>query len=472
MRPTSTLGARRLWTTPTTVRHAEGVSSAPRLLGRSAEFALAAATVGELGDGRAGALIVEGEAGIGKTHFVEALADEARSREVVVCSGRAHPFERARPFGVVASALDLRRRSRDPRRAAVAALLAGQGGGTDGPSVGDQQYRVVEEVVDLVESACAEHPVLLVAEDVHWADGASLLALSTMARRLSLSPLLLVVTTRPSPLSPDVVRLLDDLTGAGARTLRLHPLDAGEVSALAERELGAPPGPRLAALLGKAGGNPLWVRSILGTLADEGMLRSVGHAIETTSSELPVSLNDLVVRRLRDLPPATLELLQVTAVLGDAVSVRDVAAVSRRPATQVVTGLGDAFDARLLDEVDDRVVFRHQLVHDAIYLHTPAPARRLLHREAARALTAAGADRLEVADHLVLGSEKGDLEAVHWLREAARDASAQAPHVCRRPPAACRGAVAPRPPGRGPPGGGGRAGTAARRPGGRGVRPC
>jgi len=111
------------------------------------------------------------------------------------------------------------------------------------------------------------------------------------------------------------------------------------------------------------------------------------------------------------------------------VSVRDVAAVSHQPATEVVRGLGEAFDAQLLDEADDRVVFRHQLVHDAIYQHTPAPSRRLLHRETAAALMAAGADRLEVADHLVRGAEQGDLEAIAWLREAAVAAAAQAPGV-------------------------------------------
>jgi predicted ester cyclase len=110
-------------------------------------------------DGRAGALVVEGAAGIGKTHLVQALAEEARSRDVTVCYGRAHPFERTRPFGVVAASLDLRRRSPDRRRAAVGALLAGEGAGAGGQPGGDFQYRVVEEVVDLVESACAEHAV-------------------------------------------------------------------------------------------------------------------------------------------------------------------------------------------------------------------------------------------------------------------------------------------------------------------------
>src|SRR5262249_4722553 len=101
----------------------------------------------------------------------------------------------------------------------------------------------------------------------------------------------------------------------------------------------------------------------------------------------------------------------------------------RRPRAEVVGQLSDAFDAQLLDEADDRVVFRHQLVHDAIYQHMPPPARRLLHREAAVALMAAGADRLDVADHLMLGAERGDEQAFTWLRDGAREAAAQAPLV-------------------------------------------
>jgi DNA-binding CsgD family transcriptional regulator/tetratricopeptide (TPR) repeat protein len=406
-----------------------GVSSAEGLVGREAELAVVAAALRQLGEGRASVLVIEGEAGIGKTRLVQAISADARSGGVAVFCGQAHPFERTRPFGVVAAALDLSRRSPDPRRAAIGVLLAGQGAGAPARAAGDIQYRVVEEVVDLVETSCAERPALLVAEDIHWADSASLLAILSVARQLPLAPLLVVVTARPSPLRAEVVRLLDDLAAGGARTVQLQPLKSGEVAVLAGRVLGAPPGPALTVMLAKAAGNPLWAVAMLRSLADEGMLVRAGDSVEATTSELPASLSDLVVRRLRHLPAATLELLQVTAVLGDAVSLRDVAAVARRAPAEVVGQLADAFDAQLLHEAEDRVVFRHQLVHDAIYQHMPPPARRLLHREAAVTLMAGGADRLDVADHLMLGAERGDEQAIAWLRDAARQAQARAPLV-------------------------------------------
>jgi DNA-binding CsgD family transcriptional regulator len=405
------------------------VSSVEGLVGRQGEVAVAAAAVRELTEGRGSALVIEGEAGIGKTRLVECVVDDARSRGVAVFVGQAHPFERTRPFGVVAAALSLSRRSPDPRRAVIGELLGGRGPGAPAPAGGDVQYRVVEEIVDLVESTCSESPMLLVAEDIHWADSASLVTILSVARQLPLAALLVVVTARSSPQPAQLERLLADLAAGGARTLQLQPLSSDEVAVLAREVFGASPGPDLTAMLAKAGGNPLWAVAMVRSLADEGLLRRAGDIIDVTTSELPASLGELVVRRLRDLPPATLELLRVAAVLGDAVSLRDVAAVTRRPPAEVVGQLSHAFDARLLDEADERVVFRHQLVHDAIYQHVPPSARRLLHREAAVVLMAGGADRLDVADHLMLGAERGDEQAVAWLRDAAREASAQAPLV-------------------------------------------
>jgi AAA ATPase domain len=143
-------------------------SAAEGLVGREVELALAAAAVREVSEGRGSALVIEGEAGIGKTRLVEWVVDAARSRGVAVYAAQAHPFERTRPFGVVAAALGLSRRSPDPRRAAIGELVRGRGEEAPVPPGGDIQYRVVEEIVDLVESTCSEGPTLLVAEDVHW----------------------------------------------------------------------------------------------------------------------------------------------------------------------------------------------------------------------------------------------------------------------------------------------------------------
>jgi DNA-binding CsgD family transcriptional regulator/tetratricopeptide (TPR) repeat protein len=411
------------------VRESLGVGSAEILVGREPELALAAAAMRRLRHGHSAALVVEGEAGIGKTRFVQSIVEDARAHDTVVFSGQAHPFERSRPFGVLAAALDLDRRSGDRSRAAIGALLAGRRSKEAGGPVGGLQFQVVEEIVDLVESSCAERPMVLVVEDVHWADSASVVAVSSLVRRLPLAPLLVVVTARPAQQPPEVARLLDDLGSGGASLVRLRPLQPGDVTVLASQRLGAEPGPTLTSMLAKAGGNPLWVAAMLRTLADEGMLRRSDGRVDVTSSDLPASLSELVIKRLQHLPPGTLELLQVTAVLGDAVSLRDVAAVARRSPAEVVGELNHAFESQLLAEADGRVVFRHQLVHDAIYGHMPRPVRQLLHREAAVALMAAGADILDVADHLMLGAERGDEEAAAWLRDAAREASGQAPLV-------------------------------------------
>lgn len=132
------------------------VSRTGTLVGREGELALASAAVRELFEGRASVLVIEGEAGIGKTRLVQHVVDDARSRGAVVLSGQAHPFERTRPFGVVVAALGLSRRSEDPRKAAIAALLAREDAAADPKAAEDIRYRVVEEVVDLIERACTQ----------------------------------------------------------------------------------------------------------------------------------------------------------------------------------------------------------------------------------------------------------------------------------------------------------------------------
>ncbi len=397
------------------------------LVGRDRELEAVGELLRALRRGVASTLLVEGEAGIGKTRLVHTFVDLARHDGLTVFHGNAHPFERTKPFGAVADALELRRSSSDSRRSVIARLLVGGeavAGGTP-----DLRYRVLDEVVDLVETACADGPVVFLLEDLHWADDSSLLAFRAIAHRLSHVPLLLVGTLRPAPRSRELDQLLDECLSAGARLIPLRSLASHDVDALVRAHLGLPPGPLLTSMLDKAGGNPLWLVEILRSLSIEGWLRRSPEFAEATADELPGSLRDLVLRRLGYLPTRTLELLQLASVLGDAVSVHELAVVRHRPATEVAAELEEAFRSRLLDERRDAVVFRHQLVQQAIYEDLPLPVRRVLHRDAAGALAEVGADLSKVASHLMRGADRGDLEAVRQLRQAAAEAAARAPSV-------------------------------------------
>jgi DNA-binding CsgD family transcriptional regulator len=406
------------------------VSEAP-LVGRDAELDVVRQLMREVRRGGAATLVIDGEAGIGKTQLVEGATREAFSAGAVVLCGEARAFERNRPFGALVGALDLRTRSDDPRRARIGGLLMGRSG-PEGPAVsplGDARFRVVEEILELLERTCGAGPVVLVLEDLHWADDSTLSAIGAIVHELRHVPLLVLLTLRPAPRSPELDVLLDACAAAGAKSIRLQPLGPDEVDALVQSQLSGRAGSLLGSIVNRAGGNPLLVVELLRSLVAEGWLKRDAESVEATADELPSTLRDLVLRRLRYLPDRTLDLLQIASVLGDAVPIRDLSAVARRDSVEVVADLAEAFRAKLLDDRGEVIGFRHQLVQQAIYEELPAPVRKALHRDAASALAHAGAELPNVAAHLLVGAERGDLDAVRWLRRAAVEVTPGAPSL-------------------------------------------
>jgi DNA-binding CsgD family transcriptional regulator/tetratricopeptide (TPR) repeat protein len=400
-----------------------------RPVGRDVELQTVLGAVTGLRSGTGATLFIEGEAGIGKSRLVAEAAGEARSAGVHVLKGAAHLFESTRPFGALVDALGLRPRSPDPRRAALGELIGAGARPRSDSTIVDARHRIIEDLIELIEVECTQRPVALIVEDLHWADSSTLIAVRAMIHRLADSPFLFVGSSRPTPRPVELDQLLDDANAVGAIIVQLRPLTPEAVTEIVANELGAPPGPRLRQVVESAGGNPLWVIELIRSLQTEQHLERSDEGVETHATELPGSLRELVIRRLRFLSEPTLELLQFAAMLGDAVSIPDLAIVSQRPPKDVIALLTDAFRAGLLDGSNDGVVFRHQLVHDAIYQHVPLPARRILHREAATALADAGADTLQVADQLVRGARRGDLDAVRRLRDASRDVAASSPSM-------------------------------------------
>jgi DNA-binding CsgD family transcriptional regulator/tetratricopeptide (TPR) repeat protein len=398
------------------------------LVGRAAELSVARQLIHAVRRGAAASLLVEGEAGIGKTRLVQRIVEESRNVGASVLAGGAHPFERNRPFGVLVDALDLRPRSADPRRARIGRLIVGEGDRAAGAAPPlDAPLLVVDAIIELLETLSSDIPIVLVLEDLHWADDSTPGAIRAIVHDLGHVPPLLVATLRPTPRSPDLDLLIDECVAVGTRVLQLRSLTSVDVDALVARRLGAPPGPLLSSITAKAGGNPLWLVELIRSLAAEGWLTREGGVAEAVADELPSTLRDLVLRRLRYLPVGTLNVLQLAALLGEAVSIRDLAVVACRPASDLIADLSEAFRGRLLDERAEVVVFRHQLVQQAIYEDVPMPARRALHREAAGALAHSGAEMSKVASHLLLGADRGDLEAVRWLRDASVGAAPSAP---------------------------------------------
>jgi predicted ATPase len=156
----------------------------PRICGREAEILALGEALDRVASGRPAIVLVEGEAGIGKTRLLAQVLQDARDRGMPVAAGRAEELERTRPFGVLAAAFGCTRSSPDPRRAAIAGLLASQGAGDLGPitvtSDPGLRFRVVDAFTDLVEELALAGSLVIGLDDLQWADLSSLLTLGAL----------------------------------------------------------------------------------------------------------------------------------------------------------------------------------------------------------------------------------------------------------------------------------------------------
>src|SRR5258706_11362485 len=163
------------------------------VVGRAAELAEAAAVVGELRSGRGGLVWVEGEPGIGKSALVDVLVGEARSASFAVFTGAGDELMEAFSLRLLAECLQVTTSSVDPARAEIAGLLRGDGGAVRF----DPILAASERMLELVDRLCADRPVVLAVEDLHWADEPSLLGGNRLARSVDQIPLLLGGSCRP-----------------------------------------------------------------------------------------------------------------------------------------------------------------------------------------------------------------------------------------------------------------------------------
>jgi DNA-binding CsgD family transcriptional regulator len=386
------------------------------MVGRGEEMSRLDGLLTDLAAGRGAVAWIAGEAGAGKSYLTRVLIDHARELGCEVLIGHADELTQGFPLGLMADCLDTTAAADDPARVAIAGLL----GGEPDAAYADAALAAGERMLELVDRMCAVRPVVLIAEDLQWADEPSLVLLDRLHRATGQIPLLLVVTSRQvagaeQAGSAFASFLRHGLQQVDARLL-IQPFGAGEVAAFARSRFGAPPGLKLLELLAAAEGNPLYLGEIINALlARELVGRDSGQAELLTEVTSPASLTDAIFHRLALLDPEHLHTLRFAALLGNEFSQRDLTLILG--AQRVPDGVLDAAAAAslVLTLPGDRVMFQHDLIRQALREQIPSALRGGLHAHIAQTLAASGASESVVAAHLSASGAPLNAWGLTWL---------------------------------------------------------
>ena len=209
------------------------VTTAGALVGRDGEMALLTGLIKEVAQGRGSSVLIEGEPGIGKSALVRAAVAEPTAAGCQVFWGAGDELDQALPLLPFLDGLRVREPSANPRRETIVRLLRGEVSadrGTDVPLV------LAEQLLALVAEQCAVRPVILVVDDLQWADQASIALWGRLARSAGQVPLLLVGMMRPVPQRDDLLALRRVANDAVRLELtRLHEAAVADLVAVLAR---------------------------------------------------------------------------------------------------------------------------------------------------------------------------------------------------------------------------------------------
>jgi ATP/maltotriose-dependent transcriptional regulator MalT len=405
------------------------------LVGRTDELASLQQTLDGLDRGSPSAVALVGEPGIGKTRLLRELAVRAEQREYLVLSGSASELERDLPFSAFVDALDEYVESLDRNRLSaldndVQAELAhvfpslSSLAGRRKVALQHERYRSHRAVRALLEQLAETAPLVLVLDDFHWADSASVELLGALLRRPPGAPVLIAFALRPRQLS-------DRLAAALAPAHRVAALSRIELSTLSADETRQFLGETVAAadagaLYEQSGGNPFYLEQLAWSLDRTAETRP---AAEVSLSGVPTAVVASLGEELSLLSGAGRLLLEGAAVAGDPFEAELAAAASGTSEAASIDLLDELLRVDLIRSTDvpRRFRFRHPLVRRAVY-ETSAGAWRLgAHERCAEALAARGASATARAHHVERSAREGDLVAVAVLREAGETAAPLAP---------------------------------------------
>ena len=399
---------------------ASGKVDIPPIRGRARELKVIGALIAAVVHGRGAVLVIEGPPGIGKSRLLTEVVALAEKADVRALFGEAFEYQQTVPF----FSLFMATLRADPPVGDVEALRR-LGGSAD------LRYWVVHDLAEAIYAAAAQTPLVIVLEDLHWADNGTLLALRSLATARPDVAVLWVVTVRTGAGGAAVHETLSVLQRTNATFLRLAAMTPDAVADMVQDALRARADASLLNLAAKAHGNPFLVSELVGGLGEEGRLEFSGGRAVATGNALPRRLGFGMQQRLDLLSDSASEVVRVAAVLPDQFSAGLLAAMLERSPASLLSALEEAVRADLLVEDGARLRFRHDLLREATRQSLPQSLGLAMERQAASVMLGMGATPAEVAAQLARSAEPGDRQAIDALRQAAKsvghsDASAAA----------------------------------------------
>jgi predicted ATPase len=420
------------------------------LVGRERELESLWARLTLAGQGQGGVMFVAGEPGIGKTRLIMELADRAQDEGWLILCGRAYDSDGMPPYVPWAEAL------RDYVRASPSdALRAQLGDGAAeialiarevytrlpdlqaGPSMSPEheRYRLFESVseflLNVARSRTSNTGVLLVLDDLHWADRPSLLLLAHLARRLAKTSLLVagayrtVELDRAHPLSAVLAELSREHL---YERVQLRAFSAMEAADLVQGLTGIPPARAVVqAIHRETEGNPFFVEEVVRHLQAERRDLTDPRAVSARWT-VPEGVRHVLDQRLSRLSLVANQLLQVAAVLGDGFRFDVLAVASDVESGPLMDALEETVTAGVLWELEGRYHFKHALFRQNLDEGMSAPRRASLHRRVGQALERLYGNNpetylAEMAHHFCSGALVDDLpKAIDYARRAAERA--------------------------------------------------
>ncbi|HET8776917.1 MAG TPA: AAA family ATPase, partial [Candidatus Limnocylindria bacterium] len=390
----------------------------PPLLERESELHAIGERLSALRDGTGSVLLIDGEAGIGKSSLLRQALRAARHARLDVLVARGGELERNYPFGLVLDLFgpvlrderdrnELLRGPADLARPLFETARAAHNGSASDP------FPTLHGLFWLTVNVAERGPLVLIVDDAHWADDASLAYLYYLAQRIDQVAVMLVVAFRPGEAAASESQ---PLLSSGAQRLRPAPLSPDAIAELAAAH-GADDTADVAQRTWEATrGNPFFATELL---RNDAALVATAPA----TAAVPDAVSRAIVARLGRLGSAARRVAEAGAVLEEHATLDQVADLADVDAAEAAEAVRALVNADILD-AEQGLAFVHPIVREAVYAAMPGALRARLHRRAAKLLQQASAPVEAQAIHLLASEPAADADVVAALCQAAAAARA------------------------------------------------